>query len=382
MEYTEQQVATLVFKLIAEDKEIIAYRPRLNQITGSVTATILLQQIVFRYNNSQQRPFYKFRAPCAHQLYRPDDSWMEELAFTGEEFDSALKRIGTKVHKGESKFEALKKEDTTGLVIYWTDSNRITWYMVNVRLLGNLAFPIYLGNSGNPNARVMAGTTITLNSGNPELPLLQRSPETSSETTEEEVALVSFFREAKLSNKIRDRVRAAVQTFNYTVDEMRDIWRDYIQGNREIEQPGPYFAAILEDNFRPNEAMDDKREPDPLPQYPENAKTGNPFKDLKPDPPALLVDLGTDTQWAQKYWPQVLGEIRSVISHGHQFAFDDWARGVHVVSLIKGVLTITTANQNPSGWYDQQFPASFKRILNALAGREMVTSVSIVWGIV
>ena len=129
---------------------MIAYRPKLNRITGSVLASVLLQQTNYRFVNNGEQPFYKFRAPCQRALYRSGDSWIEELGFSGDEFDAALKRIGTKIVTGVSKAEALKKTDATGLVLYWTDSNRVTWYAVNVELLGNLAFPNYLENGENP----------------------------------------------------------------------------------------------------------------------------------------------------------------------------------------------------------------------------------------
>ena len=35
--------------LIADDKQQISYRPRWNAITGSVNATILLQQVIYRW---------------------------------------------------------------------------------------------------------------------------------------------------------------------------------------------------------------------------------------------------------------------------------------------------------------------------------------------
>ncbi len=66
------------------------------------------------------------QGPCDHEDYRRDDSWTEELAFTGREFDSALRRIGTKVTAGKSKAEAM--EDN--LVVYWTDSSRRTSYLL------------------------------------------------------------------------------------------------------------------------------------------------------------------------------------------------------------------------------------------------------------
>ncbi len=160
-------IGRLISRLMAEDKEMIAYRLKLNRITGSVLASVLLQQANHRFVNNDEQPFYKFRAPCKHALYREGDSWIEELGFSGDEFDSALKRIGTKIVAGTSKAEAMQKTDPTGLVLYWTDSNRVTWYSVNVELLGNLAFPNYLENGKSRS---------TLKSGKVELPLVQRLP--------------------------------------------------------------------------------------------------------------------------------------------------------------------------------------------------------------
>jgi hypothetical protein len=54
----------LISRLMAENKEMIAYRPKLNRITGSVLASVLLQQANYRFVNTGEQPFYKFRAPC------------------------------------------------------------------------------------------------------------------------------------------------------------------------------------------------------------------------------------------------------------------------------------------------------------------------------
>ena len=45
------------------------YRPSLYLATGSVTAAILLQQLIY-WNH----PFYKFMEPCDHPTYKPGDS--------------------------------------------------------------------------------------------------------------------------------------------------------------------------------------------------------------------------------------------------------------------------------------------------------------------
>lgn len=154
-----------LLQLIAEDRRTITYRPRFAAMVDSAMAAILLQQMVYWWELSNEQPFYKFRDTCKHKMYRKGDSWCEELEWSGAEFDGALKIIGTKIVKGVGKNEALAykvpqrngmpdseyyvemKKAIAHCVVYWTDSNRITWYQVNSELLGNLILLNYLGNS-------------------------------------------------------------------------------------------------------------------------------------------------------------------------------------------------------------------------------------------
>jgi hypothetical protein len=126
-------------RMLAGEYRAISYRPELVQIAGSVTAAILLQQITYWADKSKWQPFFKFRAPCGHEDYRLGDSWTEELAFTGHEFDSALRKIGVKITKGMSKNDAM--EDS--LLVYWTDSSRKTWWLLNRRLLEERLGEVY-----------------------------------------------------------------------------------------------------------------------------------------------------------------------------------------------------------------------------------------------
>ena len=110
----------------------IAYYHSLNQLTGSILASLLLQQIVYWWESQEQRPFYKFSAPCQHPAYRPGDSWQEELGFTRTEFETARRRLGCKIQQGNEK-STLR---LGSLVLYWTDRQRLTWYELNTPLLG------------------------------------------------------------------------------------------------------------------------------------------------------------------------------------------------------------------------------------------------------
>ncbi len=127
---------------IIDDKSLIIYRPRLNQITGSVLSTILLHQIIYWANKSQNL-FYKFMRPCNHDLYKPGDSWEEELGFTRRELDGALKKIAAKYNPKKDSVP------TDSLVVFYTDIRRLTWYSVNWNSLNASLEGVFIRNVQN-----------------------------------------------------------------------------------------------------------------------------------------------------------------------------------------------------------------------------------------
>jgi hypothetical protein len=137
-----QQTDSLVLNMRSEAP--VPYWPSFHDVAGTTSAAVLLQQIFFRYASTHPEPFYKFKEPCKHKLYRPGDSWIEELHWTAEEFDGALKRIATKSVSGTNKAGLFEKTDPTGLVIYWTTTHRVTYYTVNVGLVDKLCGTVYL----------------------------------------------------------------------------------------------------------------------------------------------------------------------------------------------------------------------------------------------
>lgn len=126
-------------RILAE--RAILYRPRLKLLTGNINAAILLSQVNYWWFERQQTAFYKFAAPCNHKLYKTGDSWREELGFTRTELETALKYIGTKTHNPEER-DALRAEVPAGdallpvsrIVLYWRDSDNVTWYELNTSL--------------------------------------------------------------------------------------------------------------------------------------------------------------------------------------------------------------------------------------------------------
>jgi len=53
-----------LIQMLGDDRETIPYRHRLNRITGRVTGSILLQQLVYWWIKSGRRPYYKFMRPA------------------------------------------------------------------------------------------------------------------------------------------------------------------------------------------------------------------------------------------------------------------------------------------------------------------------------
>jgi len=103
--------------ILANDKNVILYRKELNEITGSVTATILLQQIIY-WGQKTGGEFYKFIAPCKHEKYKSGDSWVEELGFSRREFSTAYNKL-------EELGLVSKKTDITRLTTYFVDMEKI-----------------------------------------------------------------------------------------------------------------------------------------------------------------------------------------------------------------------------------------------------------------
>ncbi len=122
-----------ILTMLENNSRQILYQPLLNQLTGHALASLLLQQILYRWRQNGRTPFYKFAAPCRHVSYKAGDSWQEELAFSRTEFETARRRIGMKISR--SKKKQTEQSSTISLVTYWTDNQRLTWYALNEPLM-------------------------------------------------------------------------------------------------------------------------------------------------------------------------------------------------------------------------------------------------------
>jgi hypothetical protein len=132
---------------------LLTYRPALVTVAGSINAALFLAQCLYGWFKSGRRAFYKFNAPCEHTRYRDGDSWQEELGMKRAAFENARDQVATKVVGGSSRKEILSFSP----VIYWTDSDRITWYQVNELLVWRLIQSALRIEMDEPEAVVVEG---------------------------------------------------------------------------------------------------------------------------------------------------------------------------------------------------------------------------------
>lgn len=239
------------------DKELV-YKPKYARMIGSVTAAILLKQIAFWYKLKRNQPFYKFKAPCNHKLYEEGDSWEEELGFSRSEFDCARSKIGTKITQdsGANKGDILMMDtaffDDDGrmtnanrLIIYWTDADRVTWYILNENLLEDALSKLDLKREsgfsrkrGNP---ALAGKAAIQH-----YPITEKTPEITTETTfHVEKSNNDFPRAATIETpqqSLFDNL-SETTTDGYTVVESK---QPVLSKERAPKKPDALFDAIAE----------------------------------------------------------------------------------------------------------------------------------------
>lgn len=118
-------------RILAITRGSIPYVPELRPLTGSVTATILMQQLDYWFERHPDG-FYKFQdASPDNPAYRPGDSWSEELNFSVAELRNAFDQIG---HRHKSKTEWNESTDPFNGKFYccYTDRRtRLTFYFRN-----------------------------------------------------------------------------------------------------------------------------------------------------------------------------------------------------------------------------------------------------------
>jgi hypothetical protein len=122
-------------KTLAITRQCIPYYKELRQVAGSVTASILMQQLDYWFSKQDGEPFYKFKAPCENDYYKSGDSFTEELGFSIEEFTNAFAKIGFS-YKSKTEFEnTVDKFQGMFYCSYFDRKEGLTFYFRNHKLL-------------------------------------------------------------------------------------------------------------------------------------------------------------------------------------------------------------------------------------------------------
>jgi hypothetical protein len=178
-----KQVEQAVGRVLREDRRKIVYRPEWKEVTGSVNATILLQQVMFWWEKQKCKPFYKFFQPPKkpHQNYKNGDSWVEELGFTISELRGALDKVGKRLTKDDCK--NLEKALSGVFFGYFTDQHHLTWFYFNENYFNQQMSLIY---TKSPNQDSLSGKSPSQDSSSGEIrnPDLAKSGILSSIPTE------------------------------------------------------------------------------------------------------------------------------------------------------------------------------------------------------
>ena len=153
------------------------YFKEFNKITGSVHCSLFLGQLIYWADKNDYKPFYKFRQPCQHELYKEGDSWAEELDFEIRMIDKCiktLKELGileTKTTIQRVTFYELKIEKLNDILsknaIYENSQNAIYENSQNAIYKENCKNAIYensenailLHNTNNTNSKTTTNTT-------------------------------------------------------------------------------------------------------------------------------------------------------------------------------------------------------------------------------
>jgi len=116
-------------EILASDHHSIPYRKELNRVTGSIIASLALQQFIYWGSKNNYEEFYKFIEPCDNNLYNEGDSWTEELGISKKQFANA--------------FKILKQK---GVVSKRTNMMRVTYYTVHYDALDELLKEAYISD--------------------------------------------------------------------------------------------------------------------------------------------------------------------------------------------------------------------------------------------
>jgi len=130
-------------------KGSIPYIKELRPYAGSLSACVAMQQLDYWFDKMPDG-FYKFVDTCEHRLYKPGQSWCEELGMSRDEWRSAWAHIGVtytskkKLEKAENSFINADGKEVFYCVVQDRIS-KVSYYYRNHKLLDKVFDEILRG---------------------------------------------------------------------------------------------------------------------------------------------------------------------------------------------------------------------------------------------
>ena len=140
--------------IISKFSNPIPYFKDLRSLTGSITSTILMQQLEYWFDKYPDG-FYKFLSPSPNNnAYKEGDSWVEETGFSEDEFRTAFDKIGTRYKSKKEynqendafkgKFYCSYHDKIKGLTYYFRDHGFLDNTLIDFFDLRKQGIPIYV----------------------------------------------------------------------------------------------------------------------------------------------------------------------------------------------------------------------------------------------
>jgi len=131
-----------LFAFSAKRRHFIKFDQRIHQYTGCTRATLIFSALEYWFSKKPDG-FYKFIEPCSHKLYKPGDSWTEELGCDRKSFTKSFEKIGTRYASRSAYEKVPDKFQGKPYASYYDRYTNRTFFIRNPELVNDFLSTLY-----------------------------------------------------------------------------------------------------------------------------------------------------------------------------------------------------------------------------------------------